>query len=364
MKLEQAPKDMTRANVAEFYARLAAEKPAPETELHYTDPYTLLVAVTLSAQATDVGVNKATAKLFPVASTPEAMVDLGVERLGEYVKTIGLWRNKAKNVVALSQMLLDEHGGEVPADRDLLEKLPGVGRKTANVVCNVAFGMPTIAVDTHIFRVSNRTGLARGKTPLAVEQRLEKVTPPEFLQHAHHWLILHGRYVCKAQGKPDCANCAVEDLCGFKEKTIVEPKPAKKAARKAPAKAAKKSAAKDRAPAVWERLKAFALGYPEAVEEHPWGETAMKVRKKTFMFMYSGDEKCGLTVKLPLSSEMALTLPFAEASGYGLGRSGWVTVKFAPDDAPPEDLLMEWIDQSYRAVAPKKLAAAAPEIVR
>jgi len=243
MAREHASRDMTRANVARFYEILSAEKPSPDTELRYSDPYTLLVAVTLSAQATDVGVNKATAKLFPIASTPQEMVDLGVERLGEYVKTIGLWRNKAKNVVALSKILLDEHGGEVPPDRDVLETLPGVGRKTANVVCNVAFGQPTIAVDTHIFRVSNRTGLARGATPLAVERRLEKVTPPEYLQHAHHWLILHGRYICKAQGRPDCPNCPVRGLCLYGAKTGAEParKPATKAARSAPNKRAPKA---------------------------------------------------------------------------------------------------------------------------
>ena len=255
MALEQASRDMTRAKIGDFFARLSAVDPEPQTELHYSDPYTLLVAVTLSAQATDVGVNKATAKLFPVASTPAAMVALGEERLGEYVKTIGLWRNKAKNVVALSQILLDEHGGEVPSDRAELEKLPGVGRKTANVVCNVAFGQPTIAVDTHIFRVSNRTGLARGKTPLAVEERLEKVIPKEYLFHAHHWLILHGRYVCLAR-KPKCPDCAVSDLCGFNAKTSAdEPKkkPAKKAAKKTMAakpklKSAKKPASRKAKP--------------------------------------------------------------------------------------------------------------------
>ena len=213
------PKNMTRANVAAFYETLSKVKPEPDTELTYHDPYTLLVAVTLSAQATDVGVNKATARLFPVADTPEKMVALGEEKLGEHIRTIGLWRNKAKNVIKLSQILLDEHGGIVPEDRDALQKLPGVGRKTANVVCNVAFGQPTIAVDTHIFRVSNRTGLGRGKDVLAVEQRLEKVTPPEYLQHAHHWLILHGRYICKAMGDPECWRCPVRDLCLYAPKT-------------------------------------------------------------------------------------------------------------------------------------------------
>ena len=233
---------MTRAKIAEFYTRLSSASPAPETELHFVDPYTLLVAVTLSAQATDVGVNKATAKLFPVASTPEAMVALGEEKVGEFVKTIGLWRNKAKNVVALSRILIEDHGGVVPSDRDILETLPGVGRKTANVVCNVAFGQPTIAVDTHIFRVSNRTGLARGKTPLAVEERLEKVTPAEFLLHAHHWLILHGRYVCKAR-TPECPRCTVKDLCGFANKTPEGGRPARKATKKATGKTARKAMA-------------------------------------------------------------------------------------------------------------------------
>ena len=212
------PKNMTRANIRTFYERLAATMPEPQTELDYSSPYTLLVAVTLSAQATDVGVNKATKRLFPVADTPEKMVALGEEKLGEHIRTIGLWRGKAKNVIALSQMLLDTHGGEVPQSREALEALPGVGRKTANVVCNVAFGQPTIAVDTHIFRVSNRTGLARGKDVRAVEDRLEKVTPDDFLQHAHHWLILHGRYVCKAR-TPECWRCHLADLCLFTPKT-------------------------------------------------------------------------------------------------------------------------------------------------
>lgn len=213
------PKKMTRDNARILFQRLRDKTPAPETELYYTDPYTLTVAVALSAQATDEGVNKATKKLFPVADTPEKMVALGEEKLGEYVRTIGLWRNKAKNVIALSQMLLDEYGGEVPQDRDELEKLPGVGRKTANVVMNVAFGAPTIAVDTHIFRVSNRTGLAAGKNPLQVELALEKAVPEEFLQHAHHWLILHGRYVCKAR-TPDCSACCITDICLYKDKVF------------------------------------------------------------------------------------------------------------------------------------------------
>ncbi|MEL7486577.1 MAG: endonuclease III [Pseudomonadota bacterium] len=213
------PKKLTRKAAYDLYARLAADAPAPETELVYTDPFTLLVAVTLSAQATDVGVNKATAKLFPVANTPQAIVDLGVETLGDYIKTIGLWRNKAKNVVALSQKLIDEFDGEVPQDRDALETLPGVGRKTANVVCNVAFGHPTIAVDTHIFRVSNRTRLAPGKTPLEVEKGLERITPPEFIEHAHHWLILHGRYICTAMKAPNCPSCKIADICLYTDKT-------------------------------------------------------------------------------------------------------------------------------------------------
>ncbi|MEL7029275.1 MAG: endonuclease III, partial [Pseudomonadota bacterium] len=200
---------MTRVNVAEFYRRLQAAEPAPRGELNYVNPYTLLVAVVLSAQATDKGVNKATGPLFDVAETPEKMAALGEAKVGAYIRTIGLWRNKAKNVVALSKILLDQYDGEVPQDRDVLETLPGVGRKTANVVCNMAFGQPTIAVDTHIFRVSNRTGLARGKTPAAVEKRLERVTPDEYRLHAHHWLILHGRYICKAR-TPDCASFRVE----------------------------------------------------------------------------------------------------------------------------------------------------------
>jgi endonuclease-3 len=209
---------MKKADAFEFYRRLAEADPAPETELHYRNPYTLLVAVALSAQATDVSVNKATAALFAEVDTPEKMVALGEPRLREHIKTIGLYNTKAKNVIALSEQLIRDHGGTVPADRDALEALPGVGRKTANVVMNVAFGAPTIAVDTHIFRVGNRTGLARGKTPLAVELKLEKATPAPFLSHAHHWLILHGRYVCKAR-KPECWRCIVADLCAFKPKT-------------------------------------------------------------------------------------------------------------------------------------------------
>ena len=209
---------MKKADVSKFYRRLAEADPAPETELRYRNPYTLLVAVALSAQATDVSVNKATAALFEEVDTPEKMVALGEEALRRHIRTIGLYNTKAKNVIALSEALIRDHGGEVPADRAALEALPGVGRKTANVVMNVAFGAPTIAVDTHIFRVGNRTGLAPGKTPLAVELVLEKVTPRPFLLHAHHWLILHGRYVCKAR-KPECWRCIVADLCAFKPKT-------------------------------------------------------------------------------------------------------------------------------------------------
>lgn len=209
---------MKKADVFEFYRRLAEDDPAPETELDYVNPYTLLVAVALSAQATDIGVNKATRRLFQQVTTPEQMLALGEDGLKEHIKTIGLFNTKAKNVIALSRILVDEHGGEVPADQAALERLPGVGRKTANVVRNVAFGAETIAVDTHIFRVSNRTGLAPGKTPLAVELKLEKVTPQPFRRHAHHWLILHGRYICKAR-KPECWRCPVADLCAFKPKT-------------------------------------------------------------------------------------------------------------------------------------------------
>lgn len=209
---------MTQAEVFEFYRRLAEANPAPETELRWINPYTLLVAVALSAQATDVSVNKATGPLFAVADTPEKMVTLGEERLRDFIKTIGLYNSKAKNVILLSRMLIDEHGGKVPADREALERLPGVGRKTANVVMNCAFGAETIAVDTHIFRVGNRTGLAPGKTPLAVELELERVTPAPFRLGAHHWLILHGRYVCKAR-RPECWRCVVCDLCAFEPKT-------------------------------------------------------------------------------------------------------------------------------------------------
>ncbi len=210
---------MKKADIEEFFTRLEGADSEPRTELDYINPYTLLVAVVMSAQATDVGVNRATGPLFKVATTPAQMVALGEDRLRDYIKTIGLFNAKAKNVIALSQLLIDKHGGEVPRDRDALEALPGVGRKTANVVLNVAFGEPTIAVDTHIFRVGNRTGLAPGKTPLHVETKLNKVVPDRFKLHAHHWLILHGRYICKAR-KPECPKCIVEDLCAYKAKTI------------------------------------------------------------------------------------------------------------------------------------------------
>ncbi|WP_051881447.1 endonuclease III [Parvularcula oceani] len=219
------PRNLTRAEIRTLYARLAEALPEPKTELEYDSPYTLVVAVALSAQATDVSVNKATGPLFEVADTPEKMVALGEEGLAEYIKTIGLWRNKAKNVLALSRKLIEEHGGKVPQSREGLMSLPGVGRKTADVVRNVAFGHPTIAVDTHIFRVSNRTGLARGKTADAVSDRLVKVTPAEFARDAHHWLILHGRYTCKAR-RPECWRCEISDICLFKDKT---PEPPQKA---------------------------------------------------------------------------------------------------------------------------------------
>ncbi len=210
---------MKRADVVDMFTRLRELDPHPTTELHYTSPFELLVAVVLSAQATDVGVNKATRKLYPVANTPQAILALGEEGLKHYIGTLGLFNAKAKNVIGLCQQLLDRHGGEVPRDRAALEALPGVGRKTANVVLNTAFGEPTIAVDTHIFRVSNRTGLAPGKDVRTVEDKLVKVIPAEFKQDAHHWLILHGRYVCKAR-KPDCPHCVIRDLCRFKDKTL------------------------------------------------------------------------------------------------------------------------------------------------
>ncbi len=210
---------MKKADIVEFYSRLRAANPAPTTELEYASPFQLLIAVILSAQATDVGVNKATTKLFPVAPTPAAMLALGEDSLTEYIKTIGLFRTKARNVIATCRLLVELHGGQVPEDRAALEALPGVGRKTANVVLNTAFGHPTIAVDTHIFRLGNRTGLAPGKTVEEVENKLLRVTPEEFRKDAHHWLILHGRYVCKAR-KPECGRCVVVDLCGFKGKTL------------------------------------------------------------------------------------------------------------------------------------------------
>ena len=209
---------LSRSEAAEFFRRLAKARPDPRPELHYANPYTLLVAVVLSAQATDSGVNKATRPLFEKICTPEQMLRLGEAGLKEAIKTIGLYNAKAKNIIALSHKLVAEHGSQVPKEREALEALPGVGRKTANVVLNIAFGQPTIAVDTHIFRVGNRTGLAPGKTPRAVEEKLVAVVPDEFRLHAHHWLILHGRYVCKAR-KPDCPRCPVADLCRYKAKT-------------------------------------------------------------------------------------------------------------------------------------------------
>lgn len=209
---------MKKDAIREFFTRLHAANPEPKGELEYTNPFTLLVAVVLSAQATDKGVNKATPALFKAADTPQKMVKLGEDKIRACIKTIGLYKGKAKNVWALSKILVDDYGGEIPQNRDELVKLPGVGRKTANVVLNIAFGHPTIAVDTHIFRVSNRTGLAPGATVEKVEDKLEKVVPDEFRLHAHHWLILHGRYICKAR-KPDCAICPVYDLCLYKEKT-------------------------------------------------------------------------------------------------------------------------------------------------
>ena len=210
---------MNPAKRHEMYSRLRAANPAPTTELIYSSPFELLVAVVLSAQATDVSVNKATTKLYVIANTPQAMLKLGEEKLKGHIKTIGLYKTKAKNVMGLCHLLIEKHGGEVPQDRESLEALPGVGRKTANVVLNTAFGEPTIAVDTHIFRVANRTCLAPGKDVRAVEDRLMKFTPAEFARDAHHWLILHGRYVCKAR-KPECPTCSIRDLCEFKQKTI------------------------------------------------------------------------------------------------------------------------------------------------
>ncbi len=209
---------MKKADIHELFSRWHAIEPEPKGELDYLNPFTLLVAVVLSAQATDVGVNKATPALFAEAETPEKMVEIGEDRIRHHIKTIGLFNAKAKNVFKLSKILIEEHNSEVPQDRDALVKLPGVGRKTANVVLSMAFGIPTIAVDTHIFRVSNRTGLAKGKNVDQVEEKLEKVVPDEFKFHAHHWMILHGRYICKAR-KPECAKCPVIDLCAFKDKT-------------------------------------------------------------------------------------------------------------------------------------------------
>ncbi len=210
---------MKKDDIYEFFKRLHAEDPEPKSDLEYTNAYTLLVAVTLSAQATDIGVNKATKELFKIVDTPQKMLDLGIDRLKDHIKTIGLYNNKAKNVIAMAEILVNDHNGEVPDTRDALMTLPGVGRKTANVVLNIVFHQPTMAVDTHIFRVSNRTGMAPGKNPDAVEQKLLKVVPDDFAMHAHHWLILLGRYTCKAR-KPDCASCTVYDLCGYKDKTV------------------------------------------------------------------------------------------------------------------------------------------------
>ncbi len=210
---------MKKADIETFFSRLQAADPEPKGELDYTNPYTLLVAVVLSAQATDVGVNKATGPLFKVADNPHKMLALGEAKVRDYIKTIGLFNNKAKNVIKLSQQLIDDHDGEVPQDRDALQKLAGVGRKTANVVLNIAWGVPTIAVDTHIYRLGNRTGLAPGKNVDHVERKLEKVVPDAYKRHAHHWLILHGRYVCRAR-KPDCPVCIVSDVCRFKGKTL------------------------------------------------------------------------------------------------------------------------------------------------
>lgn len=212
---------MKRADVIELFSRLRELDPHPTTELVYSTPFELLVAVVLSAQATDVGVNKATKRLYPVANTPQAILDLGEDSLKHYISTIGLFNAKAKNVIALCRLLIEKHDGEVPRTREALEALPGVGRKTANVMLNTAFGEPTIAVDTHIFRVANRTGLAPGKDVRAVENKLEKAIPAEFKQDAHHWLILHGRYVCKAR-KPDCPHCVIRDLCRYKHKTLAD----------------------------------------------------------------------------------------------------------------------------------------------
>ncbi|UVC17339.1 endonuclease III [Mesorhizobium onobrychidis] len=212
------------AEVHEIFRRFSVQRPEPKGELEHVNAFTLLVAVVLSAQATDVGVNKATRALFKVADTPQKMLALGEAKVGDYIRTVGLWRNKAKNVIALAEALIRDHGGEVPDDRDQLVKLPGVGRKTANVVLNMAFGQHTMAVDTHIFRIGNRLGLAPGKTPEQVEQGLLRIIPDEYMRHAHHWLILHGRYVCKAR-KPDCPVCVIADICKAEEKTNDVPAP-------------------------------------------------------------------------------------------------------------------------------------------
>ena len=222
---------MTKDQIFEFFRRLAEENPSPETELEYGNPFQLVVAVALSAQATDVGVNKATRALFAEVTTPEDMIGLGEAGLKEHIRTIGLFNSKAKNVIALSQRLIDHFGSEVPQDRDALVTLPGVGRKTANVVMNCAFGMETFAVDTHVFRVGNRTGLAKGKTPESVEAKLEKRVPQPFRRDAHHWLILHGRYVCKAR-TPECWRCPVVDLCSFRQKNLCPPATRETAARR------------------------------------------------------------------------------------------------------------------------------------
>ena len=209
---------MNEADIHTFFRRLSEGNPNPETELNFKNVYTLLVAVVLSAQSTDVGVNKATKRLFEMVTSPEEMIALGELELKEHIRTIGLFNSKARNIIALSQRLIDDFNGEVPTDRDSLESLPGVGRKTANVICNTAFGQRTIAVDTHLFRVANRVGLASGRTPLAVEKQLLEVVPQKYLKHAHHWLILFGRYICKAR-KPDCPNCPVNDLCDLRNST-------------------------------------------------------------------------------------------------------------------------------------------------
>jgi endonuclease-3 len=218
-KPKGAKRRLTQSAIDEIFRRFAATNPEPKSELEFVNPFTLLVAVVLSAQATDAGVNKATRSLFKIADTPQKMVRLGEDELRERIKTIGLYRNKARNVILLSQQLIDGFGGDVPRERAALEALPGVGRKTANVVLNVAFGEPTMAVDTHVFRVANRIGLSHGKTPLAVEEDLLRVVPPQYATHAHHWLILHGRYVCKAR-RPECPTCLVNDLCLYEAKTV------------------------------------------------------------------------------------------------------------------------------------------------